>query len=279
MRGTSTVDPYLGLAAIDDDRRQRAAWTETYEAAYRGIFETYYRAWGLRERSLAAAGDVPRLAPTMREVEQQARTLVRHTERAFRAAGLLDDDLDVVLMVGGHTSNGWVTELDGREVLFLALEFLGDPPYDGVLVSHEAFHVAHSRHGAGQGPEDGASALFQEGVATAISREIHPGLADSAYLWFDDAHAGWVRDCETAEIAIVRRALEHLDTSYDELVVRALFTTREEERELPPRAGYWLGDRVVRVLLARHPSSELLEWEHTTQRAALAEALQDLMTR
>src|SRR3954454_19381272 len=276
MRVTSTVEAYLGLAAIDDDRRRRAAWTETYEAAYRGIFETYYRAWGLRERSLAAAGDVPRLAPTMRETEQRARSLVQHTERAFRAAGLLDDDLDVVLMVGGHTSNGWVTELDGREVLFLALEFLGDPPYDGVLVSHEAFHVAHSRHGAGKWFEDCSASLFQEGIAVAVSRDLHPGLPDSAYLWFDGDHGAWVRSCEAAQTKIVTRALAELDTSYDDPLVRVLFTAQDVERDLPPRAGYWLGDLLLRRLLDRHPASELLTWDHVAARRALVHELREL---
>jgi hypothetical protein len=277
MRVTSTVDAYLGLAAIDDDRRRRTAWTQTYEAAYRGIFETYYSGWGKRERSLAAAGDVPRLAPTMRETEQRARSLVRHTERSFRAAGLLDDDLDVVLMVGGHTSNGWVTELDGREVLFLALEFFGDPPYDGVLVSHEAFHVAHARHGAGGWLENCSASLFQEGIAVAISRELHPGLPDSAYLWFDDEHEAWVADCVRAQPKIATRALAQLDTPYDDLLVRALFTIQDDERDLPPRAGYWLGDLVVRRLLDRRPARELLGWDHVAVRRALAHELRELL--
>ena len=277
MRVTSTVDAYLGLAAIDDDRRRRAAWTETYEAAYRGIFETYYRGWGKRERSLAAAGDVPRLAPTMREVEQRARSLVQHTERSFRATALLDDDLDVVLLVGGHTSNGWVTELDGRDVLFLALEFLGDPPYDGVLVSHEAFHVAHARHGAGEWTEDCSASLFQEGIAVAISRELHPGLPDSAYLWFDGRHETWVADCEQARTKIATRALAELDTPYDDLLVRVLFTVQDGERDLPPRAGYWLGDLLLRRLLDRHPARELLGWDHVAARRALAHELRELI--
>jgi hypothetical protein len=277
MRVTSTVDAYLGLAAIDDDRRRRAAWTETYEAAYRGIFETYYSGWGKRERSLAAAGDVPRLAPTMREVEQRARGLVQHTERSFRATGLLDDDLDVVLMVGGHTSNGWVTELDGREVLFLALEFLGDPPYDGVLVSHEAFHVAHARHGAGAWTENCSASLFQEGIAVAISRELHPGLPDSAYLWFDGEHESWVGDCERARTKIATRALAELDTPYDDMLVRVLFTMQDGERDLPPRAGYWLGDLLLRRLLDRYPARELLVWDHVAARRALAHELRELL--
>jgi hypothetical protein len=222
---------------------------------------------------------VPALAPRVTAIEARARGLIDVTEEAFRSDGLLSDDLDVVLLVGGHTSNGWVTELGDTVSLFLALEFLGDPPHDGVLVSHEAFHVAHSRHGAGAWPEDCAASLFQEGLAVAVSREIHPGLDDSAYLWFDDTHADWVRGCEAAEAAIAQRALEHLATSYDETAVRALFTTRDDERELPSRAGYWLGDRLVRGLLARHPTSDLLVWDHGRTHAALAEELEALITR
>jgi hypothetical protein len=52
--------------------------------------------------------------------------------------------------------------------------------------------------------------------------------------------------------------------------VRALFTTQDDEKELPPRAGYWLGDRLVRRLLEQHPSRELLSWDHPTTTAALA---------
>lgn len=273
MRVTSTVDAYLGLAAIRDDTRRRTAWTESYEAAHRGIFETYYQGWGKRERCLEAAGDVPLLAPVVRDVEVRARNLVAHTERAFRTTGLLDDDLDVVLMVGGHTSNGWVTEYHGREVLFLALEFLGDPPYDEVLVSHEALHVVHARQGAADWPEDCAASLFQEGIAIALSRMFHPGLAESAYLWFDGDHEAWPTACAETEMKIAVRALTELDTPYDDFVARALFTCQEDEHDFPPRAGYWLGDLVVRRLLAQHPAVELLAWDRPSIRRALAHEL------
>lgn len=209
MRLTTTVPGYVALSQVADDERE-AAWTDRYEAAYPEIFETYHSAWGLHDRCLAAAAGVPALAPRMPALEGRARELVEESERAFRDDGLLDDDVDVVLLVGGHTSNGWVTQLGGTVTLFLALEFLGDPPYDAVLVSHEAFHIAHGRHGADDWPEDCAASLFQEGFAVAMSREIHPGLSDSAYLWNDDAHADWVADCEAAEEAVVRRALDHL---------------------------------------------------------------------
>jgi hypothetical protein len=278
MRVTSTVPGYVALTDVPGHLRE-TAWTDEYEAAYPEIFETYHSGWGKHERCLAAAAEVPEEAPRMLAVEARARELLDRTEASFRADGLLSDDLDVVLLIGGRTSNGWVTDLGDTVTLFLALEFLGDPPYDGVLASHEAFHVAHSRHGADTWPEDGTSSLFQEGIATAISRQLHPGLEDSAYLWFDDAHGDWVRECEAAETAIVRRAREHLDTSYDEKVCRALFTIQEDEHELPPRAGYWLGDRLVRALLEQHPSSQLLVWDHARTRAELAGRLEEIVGR
>lgn len=74
----------------------------------------------------------------MREREARAEALVRQAEEEFSAQGLLLDELDVVLLVGNHTANGWVAELNGRPALFVALESMGAPPYDGILVSHEA---------------------------------------------------------------------------------------------------------------------------------------------
>jgi hypothetical protein len=263
MRVTSTVPGYVALTEVPGHLRE-AAWTDVYEAAYPEIFETYHSGWGTHERCLASAADVPAEAPRIAAVEARARDLIEESERSFRTDGLLTEDLDVVLMVGGHTSNGWVTGLGETVTLFLALEFLGDPPYDGVLVSHEAFHVAHSRHGADAWPEDGAASLFQEGIAVAISREIHPGLDDSAYLWFDDAHPDWVAACAAAE---------PLATPYDDVACRALFTIQDDERDLPPRAGYWLGDRLVRRLLDQHPASTLLTWDHATATTALAAEL------
>lgn len=277
MRVTSTVPGYVDLIDLPGHRRV-AAWADVYEAAYPEIFETYHSAWGRHERCLAAAAEEPIEASRILRVEARARDLLDETERALRADGLLTDDLDVVLLVGARTSNGWVTELDGVHTLFLALEFLGDPPYDGVLTSHEAFHVAHARHGAGAWPEDGTASLFQEGFAVAMSRQLHPGLDESAYLWFDDEHGDWVADCTAAETAIARRALDHLDTADDEGPCRALFTLHPDERELPPRAGYWLGDRLVSDLLERHPAADLLTWDHARTRAALAGQLEAVLS-
>jgi hypothetical protein len=79
--------------------------------------------------------------------------LARQTEREFRALGLLDE-LNVVLLVGNSTANAWVDDFHGQPAMFVALELMGAPPYDGMLFSHEAVHLAHMHHGAAIWPDD-----------------------------------------------------------------------------------------------------------------------------
>jgi hypothetical protein len=275
VRLTSTVRAYLALADLPQEARPRA-WTEQYEAAFRPIFDLYHSAWGRHERCLAAADEVPRLAPSMRAVERRAVALVERSERYFWDHDLLHDDLDVVLLVGGHTSNGWVADLDGRSTLFLALEFLGEPPYDAVLATHESLHVAHERKGAKGWPDDLVAGLFLEGLAVALSREVHPDLADTAYLWFDGTHTDWVESCVATASALVAFARDHLDVRSDDATVRWLFTTTEGPPGLPSRGGYWLGDLVVRRLLGTHEARELIGWDHASVRTAVERHLNEL---
>jgi hypothetical protein len=211
VRLTSTVAQYQALARIEDHEDRLKAWTTEYEAAHRDVFDVYYRSYSDPRRRPAAVADVARISPLVREREARAVALARQTEQDFRAQGLLDE-LDVVLLVGNHTANAWIAEFHGRQSLFVALELLGDPPYDGVVISHEALHLAHMHHGAATWPDDVGGRLIQEGIATAASRELNPGLSDSGYLWTDDQHHPWVRECREAERVLTTVVLDQMAT-------------------------------------------------------------------
>ncbi len=187
--------------------------------------------------------------------------LLRQAEDDFRDRGLLcEDDLPAVLLVGGHTSNGWVAEHAGQRTLFLALEFLGHPPHDDLLVVHELTHVAQAQLSVATRAQTypASLAVVVEGVATATTRVVRPGLADSAYLWMDEGHHQWVDRCRSSARKIATMLLEHLDTPNDADAVAPLFRNVTDQhvparsaycQHVPARSAYWAGDQIAQDML------------------------------
>jgi len=210
-------------------------WTHSYEAKHASIFDVYYSAWGAPEKREYAVGQVRLLAPVIAQREARAVSLVSVVSQQLLEVGLSEDPLHAVLMVGVGTSNGWVADVDARRTLFLALELLPDPPFDRVLVTHEAVHTVQA---GVDWPATVAADLWREGSATAFSRHLCPDLGDSAYLWFDDEHADWVRSCEADTQIITTMARDNI-VNADEAIVRGLFSLPDNS-PIPHRAGYWL---------------------------------------
>jgi len=243
---TSTVDDYVAVARIADSTARRHAWAEQYEAAHPEVFKVYYKHWGKTENRVHAADSAPDLSPVIQDRERRVRRLLDGTEKELRTQGLVEDGIDTVLLVGGHTSNGWVAEFRGRPTLFLALEFLPEPPFDQVLALHEGMHVVHHRlSDLGAWPETIGAALFAEGFAVAATRQLALNLEDTAYLWFDDDHEPWVQRCCTDSKAIRSFALNSFDQPDLNDRSRGLFTQHPLPGNLLPRCGYWLGDQMI----------------------------------
>ena len=273
MRILSTVPDYLRLAAAAD---RGSAWSRSYEAAHPDVFAVYYREWGDPRHRAAAAEAVDATAPLVQEREQRARALLEQVTEDLVATGLLPDtDVSVVLMVGQHTSNGWVTPFRREPTLFLALEFLGDTPHDDMLIVHEAIHLAHQLAGPAwvRTPElTTAGELFFEGLAVAATQALRPGLSDSTYFWFDDEHPEWAAECAGAAAAIAPRLKADLDETLF-AVRRRYFASPPADWDQPVRSGYWIGAEMCRGLLRNRPLHELIRWEYPTARRAAEDHL------
>ena len=247
----STVGAWRELAQIPNEADRVTAWNCSYEAQFPSVFDVYYSAWGDRDRRPEAAVRAPALVSQVLGAEERARHLLSQAEGDFRALGLLgDDELHVVLMVGGHSSNGWVAEHAGRSSLFLALEFLGEPPHDDLLVVHELAHVVQAQRSAATRTRSYPAALgaLVEGAAVATSRALRPGHTDTAYLWMDDDHEEWLDSCAASAGAIAALLLQHADTPDDAAEVAPLFRNRPGF-SVPARSGYWAGDLIARAIL------------------------------
>lgn len=278
---TSTVPGFLQLVGHDNAPVSSLKWAEEYESTYPAVFETYYDGFSHPSRRgvWANARSPVELRHEVRSAEERALEIGCEVEAQLVAAGLLDGELDVVLVVGNRTSNAWVANLHGVATVFVALELLPAPPYDSVALLHEAIHVAHVRRGGHGWPEDVASALFEEGLATAASRLLHPGLTDSEYGWVDDAHQGWAAQCENLLPGLACFALDHLQEPSEGEAGDALFAGDGLHEALPLRAGYWLGDFMLRDLVDSYALTSLLSWNHDRATEELHTRLTSLATR
>ncbi|WP_091656449.1 hypothetical protein [Micromonospora auratinigra] len=187
------------------------------------------------------------------------------------------EPVECVLLVGLHRANGWADTLDGRYALFLAVEELGPPGDDRLLVLHEGAHVVHDRLAAIRDwPEHGvANTLFVEGLATRVSAELDPGRPAEDHLWFGrTGYRPWRDECRRRWPEILDRV--HADLAATDEARHAAYFRMRDAGDLPKRCGYLVGLALVGRLRERHPLAELARWPLPRVRAELGRALAGL---
>jgi hypothetical protein len=243
MASRSTVNEYLKLLHYEVVPERLAAWVDLYEAAHPEVFSVYYSAWGDRSRREEAASAVEVQAALVRRREAEMTRTVRVMGERLRHLGLIDDEIPLVMLVGGRSANGWVASYEGAPTLFIALEYLDDSAGDDVLVAHEASHIVHARLNPAFETGTLTGRLVAEGIAVLLSRLLVPEASDSEFFWFDGAHNEWVEDCRAAQhliSAFVREARPGSSSDHE-----SLFNLRPSGG-IPPRAGYWLAEQMLR---------------------------------
>lgn len=261
---TSTVPDYLQLQNLKQSERQ-AVWLSQYEETHADLFDIYYSAYGHPDGRGAAASLVPDLAPHIMARESRVLKTLEGAVVDLVGRGLMqaDHDLGVILMVGTGHSDAWVKVVDGDPELFVALEMMTDTRRDDLLVLHELVHVVHVRALLpllATEPELEPSVgmrVWLEGLAVAATRLLQPDHPDTDYLFVPDDQ--WIQACHAALPAIAVALLPNL-TVADSTIGYSLCGVTDDH-PWPSRAGYWVGDQVVRELLdAGHALSDLMTW-------------------
>ncbi len=242
---------------------QRRLWDELYERPNRDLLDLYYTSWASRDSLDAALDRFPAEAP---RISATAESLPRRVAGSVRAtADLLEQpvpDVDVQLLVGLFSSDGWVTEFRGRRALFLAVEYI--PLCDDVFFAHECAHLVH--RAAGFDGETVAAAVIAEGFAVGVSAALVPGHDEPVYLWMRDGYDGWLAECVEREDELRARLRGDLDSEEGD-VYASWFLGRPNDTDLPSRCGYFVAHRWIRELGV--PFSELVRWDYKQARAAL----------
>lgn len=275
----STVASYVALLRQPDGVARRQAWIDQYEAAHQDVFDVYYSSWGDPRLRDQAADAVEEQVPFMASRERQVLQDAAESAEQLRKMGLLTGAVPVVTMVGVHTANGWATLFRGRQTLFIALEYLTDTIGDTILVTHETIHAAHHILNPALPMKTVGERLIGEGLATNISRVVHPGHPESEYFWFDDRRRPWVHECELASERIIETARDSLDQDDDGPDER-LFSTGHSDG-LPPRSGYWLADQLIKTITETGGLThrDMMTWEPSEVADRVRQGLETLRRR
>ena len=169
-------------------------------------------------------------------------------------------DMDIVLYVGLCNGAGWVTNINGRDVVLLGIEKIlelnwydEDSMYG--LIYHELGHVYHKQYGTfWQDSEDNKQKfvwqLFTEGIAMYFEQVLVKN-----FNYYHQDRKGWKEWCDTHFHQIVMDFTADLPKMTREN--QTYFGDWVKYHGLGD-VGYYLGTRFVQHLLKQHSFEQLI---------------------
>lgn len=152
-----------------------------------------------------------------------------------------------------------------------------------VVYSHELFHIYHSEK-SGIVDDDRIQAtypltiaLWAEGLATSVSRELNPQASNLDIFLYEQ-----LADLPEAQITRLARAFLNIartpayNAKDPEPYSNWFLTTKTFGGGYPPSAGYWLGYKVVEILRKQYDLRQMSQWNVKKADAAVMLVLNDL---
>ena len=137
-------------------------------------------------------------------------------------------------LFSGGAFDGATREVSGKTALLFGLDVIARLNEElSPLVVHELFHVYHGE-AVSEDPETIAWGLWQEGLATYVSRTLNPNVAEQAVCCLPEI------DTVKGELSrISTELLDNLDSK--DRKVYARFFLGGQELDIPARSGYYVG--------------------------------------
>lgn len=231
----------------------------------------------LRGLPIAPAELVPRALAGMRPVEATVRslagqlaaelprqlTLFRQSFPDFRCT------TPVYFLFAAGAFDGATRRVGGQTALLFGLDVIAQIHGERLspLVVHELFHVHHDAV-VPAAPETLYWAVWKEGLATYVSRELNPGLAEEKICCLPDLPA-----VNAALPTLVAEVLSRLDSERPEDYARYLLGGAAD---IPARSGYALGYRIAQRLGRERTLAQLARLPPQVVRPLLETALREM---
>lgn len=260
------VDSFVNFWENVQDKEiieQKNLWESDFRNKHKDIFDIYFTNWGsmeLLENSLNKyPTSIERIKTNANYINTEINVLNKKLENLF---GEDDLEMNLVIMVGLYSSNGWVTNYNGVETVFIAAEFFDNLDYIAILIVHELAHAYYyNKSKMTKQDQNIAVSMFDEGFATFVSEKIFDGLSENEYLWFGNEYLELWNDFNNNEAKVLNFIKNKLN-SKDSKTYSLLFSMQANSYGMPCRSGYGIGYRFVKRLSEKYPLSQMLEWNN-----------------
>lgn len=149
-------------------------------------------------------------------------------------------------------------------VYFAVEKLSSEPEHLRVIVAHELGHIYHNLlldqaniHWPSLVWDDGTTSLYREGIATYISQQTVPDLADAVYFHYNNSGDDWLAFCKQSKKEIASAFLaDARKWTYGE--EREWFRLSGGKQFGYNRLGYYLGMEFVHYCVDQYGEKETL---------------------
>jgi len=215
-----------------------------------------------------ALAKLSELEPAMRELSGTLSTeLPRQIARFRETFPRFRCDTPVYFLYSADAFDGATREVGDREALMFGIDTIArlKEPLSP-LVIHELFHVYHGER-VPKAPEAFYWQMWEEGLASYVSRRLNPEVAESQVCCLPPA-----ADIDAARAKVVSGALDRLDSAQEE-DYRRYFLGGKEKIDIPHRSGYLLGYRIAAEAGKTRSLDELAELQPAEVRRLIESGL------
>jgi hypothetical protein len=252
------------------EKRIRPNWSETKALALKSRLALYPDLYG---PTLKAYETFPQV---VQDQIERFRKIVPDFESNFPIYAIVAPNFDAKSAVTGPRENSIA--------LVIALDSIAlEKANLDILFPHELFHAFHAQRSGflNDGVMPGTSILvplWEEGFATYVSGLANPGTTDGQLLF--DPSFGKATEKDLRWLAgkfLEQMNQKTLDPSSTDAFKSWFSVGKLKVREdLPNRAGYFLGLRVVREVAKIHSLKEMIAWRPESVTPFLTDALAKL---
>jgi hypothetical protein len=244
----------------------------SFEAVYDGVWSGVPSTISHQDLLMRSFKQIPLYMDDIRVMSASIdSTLPMHIASFQRAFPDFDCSIPVYFLYSAGAFDGAVRKVDGKSALMFGLDEIARiyGQEASPLFSHELFHVYHQQVVKVQSDALYWS-LWEEGLATYVSRSLNPGLPDDKICCLPD-----VKAVQRVLPSIAAELLLKLDSTSPSDQAR-YFIGMQQNLDLPQRSGYYVGYLIARELGKDKTLAELARLQPDAVRMLEEESLQKM---